>query len=91
MKKRDGSWIDVLPTITEPYKNRIHSSTKLTPIQASLEKNEGFVYKILLNKRKKTKPKFQINDLVRLADSLEQQRELFQNLIRLIGLINCIK
>ena len=64
----DGNWIDVLATITKQYNNRIHSSTKLTPIQASLKKNEGYVYKNLLDKRKKVKPKFQINDLVRTAD-----------------------
>ena len=64
----DGNWIDVLQTITKQYNNRIHSSTKLTPIQASLKKNEGYVYKNLLDKRKKVKPKFQINDLVRTAD-----------------------
>ena len=40
----------------------------MTPIQASLKKNEGYVYKILLDKRKKITPKFQINDLVRTAD-----------------------
>ena len=67
-EKGDGNWIDVLPTITKQYNNRIHSSTKLTPIQASLKKNEGFVYKNLLDKRKKIKPKFQINDLVRTTD-----------------------
>ena len=64
----DAKWIDILPTITKQYNNRKHSSTKLTPIQASLKKNEGFVYKILLDKRNKIKPKFQINDLVRTAD-----------------------
>ena len=64
----DAKWIDVLPKITKQYNNRIHSSTKLTPIQASLKKNEGYVYKNLLDKRKKMKPKFQINDLVRTAD-----------------------
>ena len=64
----DAKWIDVLQTITKQYNNRIHSSTKLSPIQASLKKNEGFVYKNLLDKRKKVKPKFQINDLVRAAD-----------------------
>ena len=64
----DAKWIDVLQTITKQYNNRIHSSTKLTPIQASLKKNESFVYKNLLDKRKKIKPKFQINDLVRTAD-----------------------
>ena len=40
----------------------------MTPIQASLKENKGFVYKNLLDKRKKVKPKFQINDLVRTAD-----------------------
>ena len=40
----------------------------MTPIQASLKKNEGFVYKKLLEKRKKKTPKFQINDLVRKTD-----------------------
>ena len=67
-EKGDGNWIDVLPTITKQYNTRIHSSTKLTPIQASLKKNEGYVYINLLDKRKKIKPKFQINDLVRVAD-----------------------
>ena len=67
-EKGYGNWIDILPTITKQYNNRIHSSTKLTPIQASLKKNEGFVYKNLLDKREKVTPKFQINDLVRTAD-----------------------
>ena len=40
----------------------------MTPIQASLKKNEAYVYKNLLDKRNKIKPKFQINDLVRTAD-----------------------
>ena len=67
-EKSDGNWIDGLPKITKQYNNKVHSSTKLTPIQASLKKNEGYVYKILIEKRKKIKPKFQINDLVRVAD-----------------------
>ena len=41
----------------------------MTPIQAISKKNEGFVYKFYLKKRKKVKPKFQVNDLVRTADS----------------------
>ena len=60
--------IAVLRKITKQFYNRVHSSTKLTPIQASLKKNEGYVYKNLLDKRKKVTPKFQINDLVRTAD-----------------------
>ena len=67
-ERGDANWIDVLPIKTNQYNNRIHSSTKLSPKDASLKKNEGFVYKNLLDKRKKVKPKFQINDLVRTAD-----------------------
>ena len=67
-EKGDGNWIDILATITKQYNNRIHSSTKLTPIQASLKKNEGYVYKNILDKRKKVTPKFQLNELVRVAD-----------------------
>ena len=67
-EKGDGNWIDILSTITKQYNNRIHSSTKLSPKDASLKKNEGFVYKNSLVKRKKIKPKIQINDLVRDAD-----------------------
>ena len=67
-ERGDANWIDVLPTITKQYNNRIHSSTKLSPKDASLKKNEGFVYKNLLDKRKKVKPKYEIGDLIRTAD-----------------------
>ena len=66
-EKRDGNWVDVLPTITKRYNNRVHSSTKLSPKDASLKKNEGYVYKNLLDKRKKIKPKYELGDLVRTA------------------------
>ena len=39
----------------------------MTPIQASLKKNKGYVYNKLLDKRTKMKPNFQVNDLVRTA------------------------
>ena len=64
----DAKWIDILPMITEQYNNRIHTSTKLSPKDASLKKNEGFVYKNLLDKRKKVKPKYEMGDLIRTAD-----------------------
>ena len=67
-EKGDGNWIDILPTITKQYNNRIHSSTKLSPKDASLKKNEGFVYKNLLDKRMIITPKYEIGDLVRTAD-----------------------
>ena len=67
-EKRDGNWIDVLPTVTKHYNNRKHSSIELTPKQASLTKSEGYVYQKLLDKRNKIKPRFQVYDLVRTAD-----------------------
>ena len=67
-EREDGKWVDILPAITKQYNNTVHSSTKLTPIDASLKKNEGFVYKNLIDKRKKVKPKYEMNNLVRTAD-----------------------
>ena len=64
----NAKWIDILKSITKQYNNRVHSSTKLSPKDASLKKNEGYVYKNLLDKRKKIKPKYKIGDLVRTAD-----------------------
>ena len=64
----DGNWVDVLPTKTKHYNKRIPSSTKLTPTQASLKKNEGYVYQKILDKRKKIIPKFRINNLVTTTD-----------------------
>ena len=40
-----ANWVDVLPTITKQNKNGVHTATKLTPIQVSSKKKEGFVYK----------------------------------------------
>ena len=67
-EKGDGNWVDILQTKTKQFNDRIHSSTMLSPIQASLKKNEGYVYKNLLDKRQKLKPKYEIGDLVRAAD-----------------------
>ena len=68
LEQADGNWKDIFPKITKHYNDRVHASTKTTPIQAFLKKNEGYVQKHLLDKRKKMKPKFQVNDLVRTAD-----------------------
>ena len=70
-EKGDGNWIDILPTITKQYNIRIHSLNKLTPTQASLKKNGGYVYNNLLDKRKKTNSNFQIKDFVRTADLMK--------------------
>ena len=68
-EKGDGNWIDVLPTITKQYNNRVHTSTKLSPKDASLEKKTKDMFtKNLLDKRKKIKPKYEMGSLVRAAD-----------------------
>ena len=64
----DAKRIDNLPTKTKQYNKRVHTSTKLSPKDASLKKNEGLVYNILIDKRKKIKPKYEIGDLARTAD-----------------------
>ena len=68
-EKGNANWIDELSTITSKYNNKIHSSTKMTPIQASKKSNESEVYTNLQDKRKKRKPKYQLGDLVRTADA----------------------
>ena len=55
-ERGDRNWIDILLPITKPYNNRLHSSIKITPTEASLKKNEGYVCQILLDKRKERKP-----------------------------------
>ena len=67
-EKGNANWIDELSTITSKYNNKIHSSTKMTPIQASKKSNESEVYTNLQDKRKKRKPKYNLGDLVRTAD-----------------------
>ena len=62
IEKGENSWVDILPVITKQYNTRIHFSTKLRPIQASLKKNEGYVYRNLLDKRKEIKTKLEIGD-----------------------------
>ena len=68
MKKSDGNWIGVLSVITKQNNTRLHTSTKLTPIQASLREKEGYVYHNLVVKQKKIKPKLRSHDLVRVGD-----------------------
>ena len=57
-----------MPATKKEYNTRAHTSPKLTSTQAFLKKNEGHVYKLLLDKRKKIQWNFQVNNLVRVAD-----------------------
>ena len=54
--------------LTKQYNNRVQTSTKLTPIQGFLKKDEEYIYYKLLDRQKKYQPKLQVNDLVLVAD-----------------------
>ena len=50
------------------YNNRRHSSTILTPKQASFKENQKYVYQNVSDKRKKIKPKYKIGNSVKTAE-----------------------
>ena len=63
-------YIDVLPDLVEDYNNTVHSSTKLTPIEASKKKNELTVWRNLYPdryKKSRLNPKFSVGDEVRIT------------------------
>ena len=64
----NADWISELPSVIKQYNNTIHSSTKMTPNQASKKSNEKIVYNNLKDNREAHKPKFQLGQLVRTAD-----------------------
>ena len=67
-EKGDGNSIDILLTITKQCNNRVHTSTKLSPKDPSSKNMKSFVYKNLLDKRKKVKANYKVGDLVGTAD-----------------------
>ena len=64
------NYIDVLPDLVEDYNNTVHSSTKLTPKEASKKKNELTVWRNLYPDRYKKydiTPKFSVGDEVKIT------------------------
>ena len=64
----NADWISELPSVIQQYNNTIHSSTKMTPIQASKKSNEKQVYSNLQDRRVKQQPNFNLGQLVRTVD-----------------------
>ena len=60
--------ISELPSVIKQYNNTIHSSTKMTPNQASKKSSKKEVNSNLQDRRVKQKPKFNLGQLVRTAD-----------------------
>ena len=67
-EKGNADWLSELPSVIKQYNNTIHSSVKMTPIQASKKSNEKLVYSNLQDKRKILNPKYKLGQLVRTAD-----------------------
>ena len=66
--KGNADWLSQLPSVLKQYNNTIHSSIKITPVQASKESNEKLVYSKLTDVREIQKPKYKLGQLVRTAD-----------------------
>ena len=67
-EKVNADWLSELPSVIKNYKNTIHSSIKMTPIQTFKSSNEKEVYQNLQNKSAKQQSNFQLGQLVRTAD-----------------------
>ena len=63
-----ADWLSELPSVVKQNNNTIHSSTKMTPNQASKKSNEEQVYLNLQDKRRKLNPKYKLGQLVSTAD-----------------------
>ena len=67
---KTNRYIDVLPDLVEDYNNTVHSSTKLTPVEASKKENKLKVWRNLYPDRYKANrqnPKFSVGDRVRIS------------------------
>ena len=63
------TWIDIIHDLIFNYNNSYHRSIKMTPVEASLEKNSKSVYDSLFPNEKigKLKGKFKVGDRVRIS------------------------
>ncbi len=70
------SWIDCLPVCVEIYRNRIHSTIKMSPNNAEKDENQNKIFSIMMdkystdslikNKKNNRSTKFKVGDFVRL-------------------------
>src|SRR6218665_4124656 len=63
-------YIDVLDALTDQYNNTVHSSTRMTPVEASLKRNKIKVWMNLypnLSTTEDNAPKFSVGDKARIT------------------------
>ena len=56
-EKGNADWISQKPSVIQQYKNTVHNSTAITPINASNKVNEKIDFSNLQDKKEKLKPK----------------------------------
>ena len=61
----DGNWVDILNDAVITYNNNIHSTIKLTPVDAS---NNPDKVRYFISTSTKIKPKLKVGDYVKNAD-----------------------
>ena len=61
----NAKWLSELPSVIKKFKNTIHHSIKMTPVQASKKVNEEEVYSKLQDRRETQKPNFIHGQLVK--------------------------
>ena len=66
--KRNADWLKEISSVIKQYNNTIHSSTKMTPIQAFKKSKEKLVYSNIQDRKVKQQPKFSLDQLVRTSD-----------------------
>ena len=61
----DGNWVNLLNEAVITYKNSIHSTIKMTPVDAS---NNPDKVRYIISTTTKIEPRFKVGDYVRNAD-----------------------
>ena len=67
-EKGNADWLSELPSVVKINNNTIHSSVKMTPVQASRKANEKKFFSSIHDMRQKQQPKFILGHLVRTSD-----------------------
>ena len=81
-EKGKADWLNELTSVIKTYNNTIHSSTKMTLIQASKKSNEKLVYSNLQHRRVKRQPKYKLGQLVCTAEFKKySQKEIVQTIV----------
>ena len=88
-EKNTLSWVECLPICLEIYRNRIHSTIKMSPSNAEKEENQQQIFSTMMSKysidslrkmKKNNRPtKFKVGDFVRLFIKRTQYQRGYQS------------